>query len=271
MRPAPAEPQTADEWDARCYSLGQARRWQEAAEACRKALALEKDHAFALYNLGWAEYNLGQYLPSRTDVGRSDHLQKGQRWETRYLLGRIAEALGEKSRAAVDYETAAALAKGVSPEPAKALERLKDHLPLPMPPPAGWNYFGNGRYGFRIFYPADWKPQPEPTNGDGRSFVSPDGRSRISAWGSFNTLEERPELKAGETPLLYGFLRTDERSKDGKSRIAWLRAYRIDEKLNLAYGVVVEVPVEQWEQIQPVIDTVMRSFRITFGGAYADF
>lgn len=262
---------TAEAWNEYGYALGQAERWQESAEACRKALALDAKHPYALYNLGWAEFKLGQHLAARTHIGASDALQKHQRWETRYALGLVAEALGEKSRAAVDYETAADLAGSASDAPAKALKRVKDFLPTPKSPPAGWTSFVNTRFGFRIFYPNDWTPGPVPENGDGRYFTSPDGLAEIRASGSLYAGAEEMKAERGEKPFLYGLIEEGAPSRDGRTRTTTYRAYRTDERTRIAYTVQVTAPADQWEQLQPVINAVMRSFRITFGNAYADF
>ncbi len=263
---------SADDWNDLGYALGKLGRWAESAEACRRAVTLDKRHAYALYNLGWAEYQLGQYLPARTHIGQSDALQDGQRWETRYALGQVSEALGELSRAATDYEAAAGLAKHQSDEPAKALERVRDHLPLPLPPPDGWTVYTNGRFGFRIFHPEDWTPGPPPTNGDGRYFTSPDGKSEIRAWGGFQ-LTEPPKWQpdSRHQPFLYGWLEPDPPTTKPGMRSLLLHATRTDEEVKIEYGVVITAPADQWAKLQPLIDTVMRSFKITFGNAYVGY
>lgn len=49
----------------------------------------------------------------------------------------------------------------------------------------------NTRYGFSIPYPSELLvPQPPPGNNDGREFLSHDKRARMSAWGTFNIMEE---------------------------------------------------------------------------------
>jgi hypothetical protein len=49
--------------------------------------------------------------------------------------------------------------------------------------------YHNARFGYRIDYPADFRPQPEAENGDGRRFVSPDGQAVLSAYASYNALD----------------------------------------------------------------------------------
>lgn len=49
----------------------------------------------------------------------------------------------------------------------------------------------NTRYGFSIPYPSELLvPQPPPGNNDGREFLSHDKRAQMSAWGTFNIMEE---------------------------------------------------------------------------------
>lgn len=48
-----------------------------------------------------------------------------------------------------------------------------------------WQTYDNPRYGFSVQVPAaGWEAQPDPDNGDGRSWYSTDRRSVIKAWGS---------------------------------------------------------------------------------------
>lgn len=262
---------SADDWNDFGYALGKQARWAESAEACGRAVKLDSRHAYALYNLGWAEYKLGQFLPARTHIGQSEAFQKQERWETRYALGLISEALGEKSRAAVDFEAAAGRAKGESDAPAKALERLREWLPLPLPAPAGWTAYTNARFGFRVFAPAGWKSGRPPDNGDGLSFTSPDGKSTLAAWGGFHVTSTRLQPGPQDKLLLYGWVETDPKGTAPGMRSVMLHAYRWDEKQQFLYGVHITAPAEQWADLHPTIDTVLRSFRITFGNAYVGY
>lgn len=55
--------------------------------------------------------------------------------------------------------------------------------------PPTYRTYHNARFGYRIDYPADFKPQPEPTNGDGRRFVSPDGQTVLTAYAGYQVLD----------------------------------------------------------------------------------
>jgi hypothetical protein len=50
--------------------------------------------------------------------------------------------------------------------------------------------YHNQRFGYRIDYPADFRPQPEAGNGDGRRFLSPDGQAVLSAYAAYNALDD---------------------------------------------------------------------------------
>ncbi len=56
-----------------------------------------------------------------------------------------------------------------------------------LPPVSEWAVYKNERFGYRLVYPELWfDSEPEAANGDGRSFVTPDGRTRIVVFGAHN-------------------------------------------------------------------------------------
>jgi len=57
-----------------------------------------------------------------------------------------------------------------------------------MAPPA-YKAYHNARFGYRIDYPADFRPQPEADNGDGRRFLSADGQTVLTAYAGYNALD----------------------------------------------------------------------------------
>jgi hypothetical protein len=70
-----------------------------------------------------------------------------------------------------------------------SLASLSTALLLALPAPPAYKTYHNARFGYRIDYPADFKPQPEPTNGDGRRFVSPDGQTVLTVCASYLVLD----------------------------------------------------------------------------------
>jgi hypothetical protein len=69
-------------------------------------------------------------------------------------------------------------------------------LPLPQAAAQEVSFatYTNARFGYSIKYPAGvLVPQGESENGDGQRFISPDGRSVLTVWGSHNALGESLE------------------------------------------------------------------------------
>ncbi len=57
-----------------------------------------------------------------------------------------------------------------------------------LPPVGEWAVYTNERFGYRLVYPDRWfESEPETEEGDGRAFVTPDGRARIVVFGAHNT------------------------------------------------------------------------------------
>jgi serine/threonine-protein kinase len=58
----------------------------------------------------------------------------------------------------------------------------------------GWRTYVNPRFGAMAQYPADWTMGPEPENGDGRQFTSPDGRASLTISGILFVLSRAEEF-----------------------------------------------------------------------------
>jgi hypothetical protein len=67
---------------------------------------------------------------------------------------------------------------------------LSGALALANLAPPAYKTYHNQRFGFRIDYPADLRPQPEADNGDGRRFVSADGQTVLTAYAGYNALDD---------------------------------------------------------------------------------
>jgi hypothetical protein len=86
--------------------------------------------------------------------------------------------------------------------------------------PPTYKTYHNPRFGFRIDYPADFRPQPEPTNGDGRRFTSPDGQNVLSAYAGYNALdgglaEQRELVRASWQEKKHATLTLDQLTRTG--------------------------------------------------------
>ena len=71
-----------------------------------------------------------------------------------------------------------------------------------------WNSYSNARFGYEVEYPDILLPQEEALNGDGRQFISADGKSALTVYGAFNVLDLSVEDIYRAT--------IDEYKKDGK-------------------------------------------------------
>src|SRR5262245_31556993 len=67
---------------------------------------------------------------------------------------------------------------------ASALAALSDYVAAAE----SWAMYQNARYGTTIDYPRRFRAGPEPDNGDGLTFTSPDGAT-LRVWGSLNVEE----------------------------------------------------------------------------------
>lgn len=76
---------------------------------------------------------------------------------------------------------------------------------LPVLPPAGnWTVYENERFGYRLAYPGSWfDAGPVSANGDGRAFMTRDGRARIVVFGARNS--EGLSLRAYRETLLQDY------------------------------------------------------------------
>jgi hypothetical protein len=88
-----------------------------------------------------------------------------------------------------------------------------------LAPPA-YKTYHNARFGYHIDYPADFRPQPEAENGDGRRFVSPDGQAVLSAYAGYNALdgglaEQREIARASWQEKKHATLTLDQLTRTG--------------------------------------------------------
>jgi hypothetical protein len=63
-----------------------------------------------------------------------------------------------------------------------------------------WRTYVNARFGTIADVPHDWSAGPEPANGDGRVFTSPDAMATIIVSGMLNTDAVEPAMQSREAP-----------------------------------------------------------------------
>ncbi|MBN1882790.1 MAG: hypothetical protein JW885_11495 [Deltaproteobacteria bacterium] len=107
----------------------------------------------------------------------------------------------------------------------------------------------NTRYGFSIPYPSELLiPQPPPSNNDGREFLSHDKQSQMSAWGTFNIMEETlagrmaSEKSDPDRTVTYEATQNDWFVISGyiDGRIFYIRTYLVDDIFYTFYIVYDE-------------------------------
>jgi serine/threonine-protein kinase len=79
-----------------------------------------------------------------------------------------------------------------------------------------WHTYFNERFGTTAQVPVDWRPGPEPENGDGLVFTSPDGGASISVYGGLHVLGSIKEhidmIAEGSDGETVTYLRRDRRA-----------------------------------------------------------
>ena len=85
--------------------------------------------------------------------------------------------------------------------------------------PPTYHTYHNARFGYRIDYPADFRPQPEPENGDGRRFLSPDGQAVLTVFAGYaaaeNGLAERRKVAREDWQEQHATFTLDQPTRTG--------------------------------------------------------
>lgn len=142
--------------------------------------------------------------------------------------------------------------------------------------------YSNGRFGFSMNYPVGFfLPGPEPTNGDGLRFTSPDELATLAVWGSHFAFYGGQALSYGETDIndyyqarlkelpevTYNVIRPEQgwfviSGYDGNA-VYYEKVYNND--LCLQAVLHLRYPVEQRDTYDPLVEEISRSFTC-FGG-----
>lgn len=125
-----ASQSTANNWNELSYANLQAGRWDAAVEAGEKALKLQHDHPYALYNTGTALLELGRAQEALFYLRKTSGLQP-TRPEPHTGLARAYQSLGHYLLASYHARTALTLSKG-EPETAtleRSIQTMLDGAP----------------------------------------------------------------------------------------------------------------------------------------------
>lgn len=137
----------------------------------------------------------------------------------------------------------------------------------------GYRTYRNARFGVSADVPSDWKPGPEPENGDGLVFSSPGGSSTITVSGSLNA-DDTPasEVMAEEQRAGDGETVTYRKASARQAVISGTRGSMIfyrksmlscgDQVLN---HLAIEYPAAQKQAFDALVSHVAGSMRTSPG------
>lgn len=141
--------------------------------------------------------------------------------------------------------------------------------------PPTYKTYHNARFGYHIDYPADFKPQPEPTNGDGRRFVSPDGQTVLTAYASYLVLDgglvEHRKMARERWQEQHATLVLDQKTSTGYVLSGTVNGRIFYEKTVLKAGTLTtfewEYPAAHKAKMDPIIKHTMLTLQPSVAGS----
>jgi hypothetical protein len=137
----------------------------------------------------------------------------------------------------------------------------------------GWMTYQNPRFGFSLPVPPGMKTERPPDNGGGQSFVSADGKVRVSGWGHFNVdgtnmgvdAAYKSELAAPDRTVTYkrkadGWYVVSGVNKDGTG---FYTKYAADAKY--VAGFSITYPQTDEKKYQVWIERIAREWQARLG------
>lgn len=121
--------------------------------------------------------------------------------------------------------------------------------------------YTNARFGYRIDYPSDWKPQQEADNGDGRVLEVFDNSHNALVYGSHADSNKSEIIESSsykEMELKEGGTGYYQLSEEEDSFTFSMRVFENDNR----YGFEAEVPEEQGTPSQEEIQEIARTFTV---------
>ena len=151
---------------------------------------------------------------------------------------------------------------------------LSGGLALASLVPPAYKTYHNARFGYRIDYPADLRPQPEPTNGDGRRFVSADGQTVLTAYAGYNVLDgglaENRKLARQDWQEKHATITLDQLTRTGYVLSGQVKSTIFYEKTVLRANTLTtfqwEYPVARKAAMDAVIQHTIQTLRPSVAG-----
>jgi hypothetical protein len=158
-------------------------------------------------------------------------------------------------------EAPPAMATRSLPQPEPPRAELQQEPPIAPHP----GEYLNSRFGFTVAIPDGFEAGEEPTNGDGNHFTSPDGRAKLTVYGSNSAGRSIKEYYDDLTTSL-GVEPTYSRLSDNWFVLSGTKGDTIfctkvfvgPASLN---NFTLEYPAEQADQYRSVNDQIVRSFK----------
>jgi hypothetical protein len=134
---------------------------------------------------------------------------------------------------------------------------------------ADWKMYANGRFGYSVDLPADFKTILVPENGDGIGLASADGQAKLSIWGNNfseggfsqeSDLRRRFEIDDG-WKFTYEKRGASWASLSGvkRNRIIYMRQIALcDDAMG---NFTLEYPVAQQKQYGPIVDRLVKTLK----------
>ncbi|MGI4871253.1 MAG: hypothetical protein ACRYFX_08755 [Janthinobacterium lividum] len=141
--------------------------------------------------------------------------------------------------------------------------------------PPAYKTYHNERFGYRIDYPADLRPQPEAGNGDGRRFVSADGLTVLTAYAAYDALDggvaENRKLARQEWQGKQAAITLDQKTSTGYVLSGQVKNTIFYEKTVLKAGTLTsfvwEYPVARKAAMDAVIQHTIQTLQPSVAGS----
>jgi hypothetical protein len=134
---------------------------------------------------------------------------------------------------------------------------------------AGSKPYENGRFGYVIDLPSDFRIVSTPDNGDGLGLASADGSAKLSVWGNYLTdggFRQESDLRKGYE-IDDGWTFTYEKRGTSWASLSGTKGDRIIymRQIALCYDAMgnfrIEYPASRTKQFGPVIDRLVKSLK----------
>jgi hypothetical protein len=132
-----------------------------------------------------------------------------------------------------------------------------------------FKHYTNGRFGYEVELPADFKTILTPENGDGIGLESPDGKAKLSVWGNYLTeggFSHESDLRK-KFEMDEGWKFTYEKRRASWATLSGVKGDRIIYMRQIALcddamgNFTLEYPAAQQKRYGPVVDRMVKTLK----------